>query len=184
MARSIDLMEGAMAFKLRVERIGCVGFAGLMMCLVAPHVGLCQVESTTTIDTLRTAKLSASVKGRIYREMSGAAGTSNGEARSYLEACPVRFLKLGPDGGIGVRVWGHDRLCGGTGNCSIWVFDPHTGDLLLSSDGFDFRVETTIHHGRYDILTRANMSAGTGVRDLYQFDGHAYQQVEETDETY
>jgi hypothetical protein len=173
-----------MTFKRRAELFLAVGVLYAAMFFAAQRAGECEVHGATATDTLGAARLSASVKDRIYRELSGEPGTSNGEAPSYLEACPVRFLKLGPDGGLGVRVRGHDRMCGATGNCSIWVFDPQTGDLLLSSNGFDFRVETTIHHGRYDILTRANMSAGTGVRDLYQFDGRTYQHIEQTDETY
>jgi hypothetical protein len=75
-------------------------------------------------------------------------------------------------------------VCGATGNCALWVFDWQTGDLILSADGWGFKVEPTLHHGRYDIVTRANMSAFGGVRDLYEFDGHVYQQVRETNEIY
>jgi hypothetical protein len=177
-----------MSFRRRTGIVLVMGAVYAAMCFVSQQVGLCEVHGATTTDTLGTARLPATVKARIYRELSNEFNPSGGVARPVVEAFDLKMIELGPDGHYGIRVWGSNRVtatvCGATGNCPIWVFDRQTGDLLLSADGWDFHVEVTIHHGRYDLLTRANMSAGTGVRDLYRFDGRTYQHIAQTDETY
>jgi hypothetical protein len=98
------------------------------------------------------------------------------------------MIKLGPDGKEGIRIWAKNyedtQVCGATGNCDIWVFDPKTGDLLLSANGFDFLVQTSVHYGLFDIVIRANMGGGSAVRDEYRFDGRKYQHVRQTDESH
>jgi len=166
-------------------RLGRSFLSGVVVVLVITAIGFCQ-SATGHQDTLGSVQLATAVKERIYRELAGEPGTSNGEVPSSLAVCPVKLLKIGPDGHSGLRVWGtsSNGTCGATGNCDIWVFDPKTGELLLSANGFDLRVEAVVHHGLFDIVTSHNMSAGSGVRDLYQFDGHEYQNVQETNETY
>jgi hypothetical protein len=179
-----------MTFKRREELFLGAGVLYAAMFFAGPRAGQCEVHGATATDTLGAARLSASVKGRIYRELSDELEPSGGVERSVLANFGLKMIKLSPDGYYGVRVWGGPNregfapVCGATGNCPIWVFDQRTGGLLLSGDGFELRLEPTMHRGRYDLLMRANMSAGSGVRDWYQFDGHTYQHVQQTDETY
>ncbi len=51
-------------------------------------------------------------------------------------------------------------------------------DLLVHGDGWDYRFRRTTHHGVFDFYVRQNMSAGSGTRYEYQFDGKVYQQVD------
>jgi hypothetical protein len=175
-------MEGFTVFSVLGWRRTPAGWFGLLLLVL-----YCAANSRAQNEAagiLRDARLPASVKERIYRELSSEPGESSVVERSILEASKVKIIELGPNGDRGIRVWGASGICGATGNCPIWIFDHQTGELLLSASGFDLRVESVIHHARYDILARANMSAGDGVRDLYQFDGHKYQNVQETKETY
>jgi hypothetical protein len=139
-------------------------------------------------ETLDEAKLAKATKERIYQQLDkDLEGTDS--ARLVEQGFDLKLIQLAPDGRKGVRIDGRNQdggvsVCGATGNCPIWVFDSETGDLLLSAIGWKLRVETTVHHGRYDIVTRQNMSAMSGIRDRYRFDGHVYKIWEETDKNY
>ena len=91
----------------------------------------------------------------------------------------VKLVKLGNDGRMGIEVIAHDGWCGATGNCPVWIFAIENGDILVTDGGWDFGFRSTMHHGVFDFYDRANLSAGSGVRHEYQFDGKVYQQVEE-----
>jgi hypothetical protein len=166
----------------RVKRILIVGCFGSM--IVVPFAGFGQAE-TEGSDTLVTSHLAAPIKERIYRELEEEFSGGGDLERSVLDAFPLKMIKLGPNGKQGIRIWGSGKdgvlVCGAMGNCPVWVFDPKTGDLLLSANGWELTSESTIHNGRYDFVTRHNMSADTGIRDWYQFDGHVYKQVRETE---
>jgi len=154
-----------------------------MACPVACESALGQTAGPRPKETLGDAKLPASVKHRIYRAFR-AEFDGEGLERSAMDGFEVKVIQLSPDGRKGLRVWGTSQdaifVCGATGNCPIWVFDSGTGDLLLSANGWELRAETTVHNGCYDFVTRHNMSAASGIRDWYRFDGHTYKQVRET----
>jgi hypothetical protein len=152
--------------------------------VMAPCVVSAQVDGATT-ETLGIAHIPGAVRDRIYRELASEFEAEGGLERSVLDGFEVKMIRLGPDGRKGLEVWpgreGAVSVCGATGNCSIWVFDRGTGNLLLSANGWELRAETTVHNGHYDFVTRHNMSADSGIRDWYRFDGHAYKQVRETE---
>jgi len=142
------------------------------------------VGSVPVLQDLGNRNLPASVKGRIYRALR-AQFKGDGIEHSVADF-ETKMIELSPNGHKGLRVWGGGdgdvSVCGATGNCPIWVFDPGTGNLLLSTNGWELQAETTVHNGRYDFVTRHNMGATSGIRDWYQFDGHAYKQVRETED--
>jgi hypothetical protein len=88
----------------------------------------------------------------------------------------VKFVRLNGRGQIGIEVTGVPPWCGATGNCEIRIFDSKTGNLLVDGDGWDDGFRRTTHHGVFDFYVRSNLSAGSGTRDEYQFDGKVYQQ--------
>jgi hypothetical protein len=92
----------------------------------------------------------------------------------------VEPIRLGPGGKGGLLVWAGGRtLCGGTGNCALWIFDPATGGLLLESEGWILSVERALHAGRYDISVSMN---GVGDTEfIYRFDGRRYRQFSKID---
>jgi hypothetical protein len=52
-----------------------------------------------------------------------------------------------------------------------------SSDLLVKDGGWDYGFRPTTHRGLFDFYMRANMSAGSGTRHEYQFDGKVYQLV-------
>ena len=55
---------------------------------------------------------------------------------------------------------------------------------IVHGDGWDYRFRRTTHHGVFDFYVRQNMSAGSGTRYEYQFDGKVYQQVDSIGEQF
>ena len=96
----------------------------------------------------------------------------------------VRFVRLDGRGRIGIEVKSVPPWCGATGNCEVWIFDSKTGDLLVHGDGWDYVFRRTTHHGVFDFYVRQNMSAGSGTRYEYQFDGKVYQEVDSIGEQF
>jgi hypothetical protein len=90
----------------------------------------------------------------------------------------VKFVRLDGRGRIGIEVKTVPPWCGATGNCEVLLFDSKTGDLLVHGDGWDYGFRRTTHHGVFDFYVRQNMSAGSGTRYEYQFDGKVYQEVD------
>jgi hypothetical protein len=177
-----DVPRESMFFKRIVERHMLAGSLGLLAWLIV--CAACAQSATVPNETLGDAKLSPSVKAKIYRAL-GKEFEGEDLERSAMDGFEVRVIHLGPDGRRGLRVWGASNeaifVCGATGNCPIWVFDPSTGALLLSASGWELRAETTAHNGCYDFVTKHNTSATSGIRDWYRFDGHVYKQVRETE---
>jgi hypothetical protein len=160
------------------------------ICL-ALGVGCCSAlyPIASSGETLGEAKLPKATKERIYQQLDKYLEGMTDSTRLVEQGYDLKLIQLAPNGREGVRVWGMSQdggvsVCGATGNCPIWVFDSETGDLLLSAVGWELRVETTVHHGYYDMVTRQNMSAMSGIRDRYRFNGRAYKIWQETDKNY
>jgi hypothetical protein len=170
-------------FMAEVKHALIIGCISLM--IVIPFAGFGQPAMEMS-DTLGSSHLAAPVKKRIYQELEKEFRDGGGGlGKRVLDAFPLKTIKLSPGGKEGIRIWAKNQedtqVCGATGNCDIWVFDPKTGDLLLSGNGWELRSETTTHNGCYDFVTRHNMGAGFGIRDWYRFDGRTYKLWRETD---
>jgi hypothetical protein len=92
----------------------------------------------------------------------------------------VKFVRLDVLGRMGVQVWGS---CGNR-YCFVWIFDNRTGDLLVSSSGYEYDFRHTRHHGLFDFYVLEHMDNEHRTRHEYQFDGKVYQQVDSIDEPY
>ena len=106
------------------------------------------------------------------------------EAKALALRSIVKFVRLDGRGRIGIEVKGVPPWCGATGNCEVWIFGSKSGDLLVHGDGWDYRFRRTTHHGVFDFYVRLNLSAGSGTRTEYQFDGKVYQEVDSTGEQF
>ena len=88
----------------------------------------------------------------------------------------VERIPLGHGGKEGLLVWGGgEALCGGTGNCSLWILDPRTGSVLLESEGWTLSIESALHAGQYDISV--SMNGGGETEFICRFDRQRYRQV-------
>ena len=74
-----------------------------------------------------------------------------------------------------VQGYGSD-LCGGTGNCSFWVFDAQH-NILVKTVAQTFRFLPQIHNGKNDLLTAMHDSATSSDLTHWQFDGRRYHPI-------
>lgn len=95
--------------------------------------------------------------------------TELNEAKNSLHTLTV---KDGNQSLIFVAGW-DTELCGGVGNCTIWVLDGQHR-VLLESGGKAITVLASHHHGRSDILVSAHDSASDTDRERYTFNGSVY----------
>ena len=92
----------------------------------------------------------------------------------------LQFREVDLGGGPGVIVQGTNLLCGGTGNCQIWVFRRAKGKWVslfknnqaVLADAFQFGPAQT-HHIK-DLTVTTNISAEETRRVTYKFDGGRY----------
>jgi hypothetical protein len=136
---------------------------------------------------LPDAPIKPYVEGRILSSLIDAhkelyAADEQDEIKSVALSSTVTFVRLDKRGRVGIEVKTVPPWCGATGNCEVRIFDNKTGDLLVMGDGWEYVFRRTTHHGVFDFYVRHNMSAGSGYRDEYQFDGKVYQQVNSIDE--
>src|ERR1700721_403493 len=81
-----------------------------------------------------------------------------------------------------LRVWGGGGACGATGNCEIALFDRETQRMLLSANGWEFRILSASHSGLHDVQVRQNMGCCSGIRYVYRFEGRSYRLAKQVDE--
>jgi hypothetical protein len=88
---------------------------------------------------------------------------------------PVKFVRLDGLGRMGFRFG--DPV-------AIAIASFRTGDLLVSSSGYEYDFRHTRHHGLFDFYVLEHMDNEDRTRHEYQFDGKVYQQVDSIDEPY
>jgi len=71
-----------------------------------------------------------------------------------------------------VQSWGME-LCGGVGNCAIWVLGNDC-QVLLWGGGNVVTILRAVHHGKPSILISAHNSASDSDLVWYRFDGSRY----------
>ena len=155
-----------MSMKL-VKLALCAVFLGTMQ-------SIAQMQSLRPSDTFAGAKLST----KEAREIIGAVELSAYDTPdSWKKELRVRRVDLG--GYKGLVVQGSNLLCGGTGNCQIWIFRK-AGDRWVSMFGSDsapiaesFQLESSTQ-GVKDLTIVTNSSAEGGERAVYRFDGQLY----------
>jgi hypothetical protein len=105
----------------------------------------------------------------------------------YMEAdCSVMLeiqkIDLNNDGRKESVLWGKNgNLCGGTGNCDIWVYEKKNGKykLLLQSGAYNdetkwLELKKAKSSNYQDILLKTHFSAAETVYEFYKFNGNKY----------
>lgn len=92
----------------------------------------------------------------------------------------LRAKRVDLGNGAGLVLQGSTLLCGGTGNCQVFVLQRKKGhwvSLLGNAQAplaEAFQFGPGISHGMKDFTVIANTSAGLDQRVTYQFDGRRY----------
>jgi hypothetical protein len=149
---------------------------GLFSFLVFSPMALGQMESLGPKESLAAATLPA----REIREIvAGVQKSAYDIPKSWSAELRLRQIDLG--NGPGIVVQGTSLLCGGTGNCQIWVFRKantnwvplFANDHAAIAEGFNFG--PTITHHIKDLTIVTNLSAEDSKQVTYKFDGRLYQ---------
>jgi hypothetical protein len=134
-----------------------------------------QMKSLGEKDTVAAAKLSAIEIDEIINAVKKSAYDV---PKSW--SAELRFRRVDLGIGPGIVVQGTSLLCGGTGNCQIWVFRKakanwvslFKNDQTVLADAFQFG-PTQTHHIK-DLTVATNLSAEETRRVTYKFDGRRY----------
>jgi hypothetical protein len=148
---------------------------GLFSFLVVSTTALAQMESLGPKDPLAAAHVSAK---EIREIIAGVKKSAYDIPKSWSTELRLRRVDLG--NGPGIVVQGTSLLCGGTGNCQIWVFrkanvnwvSMFANDQTILAEGFNFGPAVTHHIKDLTIVT--NLSADESKRVTYKFDGSLY----------
>ena len=146
--------------------------AAILLCASS---ALAQAHGLGPKDTFAAARLSA----KEVREITdGVEQSAFDTPDSWESELRVRRVDLG--NGSGIVVQGTKLLCGGTGNCQIFVFRRvgqdwvplFAGEEAPVVEGFSFGPEAT--RGIKDLHVQANSSADKSSSGTYRFDGKFY----------
>jgi len=134
-----------------------------------------QVQSLGAKDTMLAAKLSTKEMQEI---VAGVEPSAYDTPDSWSEELRAKRINLG--GSAGIVLQGTKLLCGGTGNCQIFVFRK-VNDKWVSLFGNDrapltesFQLGPGVTHGIKDLTVVTNSSAQSSQRVTYKFDGRYY----------
>jgi hypothetical protein len=133
-----------------------------------------QMQALAPGDTFAAAKLSAE---DIRAIIAGVQQSAFDTPDSWEKELRVRRVDLGAGPGLVLR--GTNLLCGATGNCQTWVFRsvnsrwaslfPDEAPLAES-----FQLGPGVTRGMKDFTIMANVSAESGSRIVYKYDGSVY----------
>jgi hypothetical protein len=145
---------------------------GLLSLLVVSTTALGQMDPK---DPLAAAHLSAK---EIREIIAGVKRSAYDMPKSWSAELRLRRVNLG--NGSGIVVQGTGLLCGGTGNCQIWIFRKANinwvsmiaDDQTILAEGFSFGPAVTRNIKDLTIVT--NFSAEESKRVTYKFDGSLY----------
>ncbi|HKF51402.1 MAG TPA: hypothetical protein VKB26_03755 [Candidatus Acidoferrales bacterium] len=152
----------------------CIAVFGFL-CFAGPTYA--QMQSLTAKDTWSSAKLSTQ---EIHQITAAVEDSAFDTPDSWEGELRVRRVDLG--GSPGIVAQGTKLLCGGTGNCQIFVLRK-TNDKWLSlfkADapiGDGFQLGRSLTHGIKDLTVTMNSSAAKSGHTVYKFDGQFYQKA-------
>lgn len=135
-----------------------------------------QTETLSLNETFSSAHLAAEDSAEIIAAIENSAYDV---PDSWLDELRVRRVDLGHVPGLVVQ--GTNLLCGGTGNCQLWVLRKVAGKWtsLFASEqapiAEGFSLGPTVTHGVKDLTIISNEGADISDRVIYKFDGKAYQ---------
>ena len=144
-----------------------------------------EIKALGPNDTFAAARLPAGEQRQIIKQVEGSAYDAADDWTSELR---VRRVELGSSAGAtrpatpGLVVQGRKLLCGGTGNCQLWVFrrssrvETQWVSLFAKQppvvDGF--RLGPGVTGGIKDLTVTANSTAEATTTVTYRFDGKFY----------
>lgn len=155
-----------------MKLIQCVALSAL---LCASGFALPQMQSLTAKDTWAAAKLSATEIQQITAAIEDSAFDT---PDSWVQELRVRRVDLGAAPGIVAQ--GTKLLCGGTGNCQIFVLRKTNGKWtsLFGTEqapiAESFQLGPAAAHGIKDLTVAANSSVESSAHLTYKFDGNVY----------
>lgn len=145
--------------------------------LFLPCAAFAQMQTLGAKDTWAAAKFSAEETKQI---IAGAEQSAFDTPDSWETELRVRRMDLG--GTQGIIAQGTKLLCGGTGNCEIFVFRKAEGKWVSLfkadapiADGFQLGPPST--RGIKDLTISVNSSAAASKNTVYVFDGEVYREV-------
>lgn len=136
---------------------------------------VCRQQSLGARDTLAAANLSEKEMRQIVASLEQSAYDT---PDSWSEELRTNRIDLG--GGSGLLLQGTQRLCGGTGNCQLFVFRKvNDAWVSLVASGQTLLVESFqfgpgVTHGIKDLIVRTNTGAQADGGTTYKFDGRFY----------
>jgi hypothetical protein len=150
-------------------------YIGLFSFLTFSTTALAQMESLGPKDSLSVASVTTK---EIHEIIAGVKKSAYDAPKSWITELRLRRVDLG--NGPGIVVQGTSLLCGGTGNCQIWVFrkaNAHwvslfANDHAVLAEGFNFGPSAKHHIKDLTIIT--NSSAESSKQVTYKFDGRLY----------
>jgi hypothetical protein len=132
-----------------------------------------QTQTAAPSETFAAAKLSAQ---EVREILAGVEASAFDRPDSWEAELRVSRVDLGAGRGLVVR--GTKLLCGGTGNCQTWVFRNVRGrwvSLFTEAPlGESFQLGPAVTGGIKDFTIVANVSAESGKRVTYKYDGKVY----------
>jgi hypothetical protein len=152
-----------------------VAVFGLLFTMLLEVATLAQPQSLGPKDTLAAARLSPKEVTEIIAAVEQSAYDV---PDSWTDELRARRINLGASPAIVVE--GTKTLCGGTGNCQIFVLRQVNGHWLsLFGDqqapiGESFEFGPGVARGVKDLTIITNLSAKSGKQITYTFDGKMY----------
>jgi len=134
-----------------------------------------QMQNLTAKDTWAAAKLSAQEIQQITEAVENSAFDT---PDSWEQELRVRRVDLGAS--LGIIAQGTKLLCGGTGNCQVFVLQKANGKWtsLFGTEqaplAESFQLGPALTNGIKDLTVIANCSAESSARAVYKFDGKVY----------
>jgi hypothetical protein len=146
----------------------------LLLFLLSMLTSFATAKTLGTADTFAAAKLTQKEVSQLIQALERLAYDIPDSWNTELQA---KRIDLGSSPGLVLE--GTNLLCGGTGNCQIFVF-RQVKDRWISlfqgqapiCESFTFGPGTT--NGIKNLTVAANQSAETAQRITYQFDGQFY----------
>lgn len=97
----------------------------------------------------------------------------------------VQKIDLNDDRQNEIVVWGNNgNLCGGTGNCDVWIYEKINGKYkqILQSYAFHelkekwFEVKQVKSNGHRNLLLKGHHTASETIENYYEYNGSRYKQ--------
>jgi hypothetical protein len=135
--------------------------------------------------SLAEAPLTANERDQIYRIVDEDVHDSFGDAERAEERKAVMSFRVGSvalarNGSEQILVRGTGAFCGGTGNCSMWIFVRHDPELRLAlgTEGQVLIVRNSFTQGFHDIAVGLHDSAFMMDYTVYRWDSFTYKQAD------